>query len=270
MNQDNFLASSVIGQQYEPLPLNNTQNCIPLNNQPFLNSQKNQQIFSNETSYNYNSTFNNGPIDNNVSRKYNADIKKNILAPFLHGNNKKEWPKKTSIYCFWCCHAFDNTPCGIPIKYENDTFYVIGCFCSPECCASYNFNTKHDSDEIWERYSLLHLLYSDIYEIDEIQLAPPKSSLKMFGGSLTINEFRTYSRDCNNYNLVYPPMIAIIPQIDDEPWNQKREIKKPNYIPLDNKKVEQAKTNLRLKRKKPLANKSNTLENCMKLMYNNG
>ena len=269
--QENFLASSVIGQQYEPLPLNND-NMGSNGNKLFLlesNRETNNLFSLDKDSYN-----NFEPLqhysNDNTKRKYNSDIKKNILAPFLHSNNKKEWPQKTSIYCFWCCHSFDDPPCGIPIKYTDGVFYVIGCFCSPECCAAYNFNTKHDTEEIWERYSLLHLLYSDIYDIDEIQLAPPKSSLKVFGGPLTIEEFRTYSRDKNNYNLVYPPMIAVIPQIDEEPWNQQSRIQKPNFIPLDNQKVEQAKNNLRLKRKKPLTTKSNTLENCMKLMYNNG
>tara|TARA_B100001123_G_C15209021_1_gene986469 strand:- start:404 stop:1414 length:1011 start_codon:yes stop_codon:yes gene_type:complete len=269
---ENFLPSSVIGQQYEPLPLNkDSSNSAPFN----LNfSKRNNNSYNmNGSGYNMNvSGYNLIPSNytKNNTRKYNSDIKRNILAPFLHSNNNNEWPKKTSIYCFWCCHSFDEQPCGIPIKCVNGVFHVIGCFCSPECCAAYNFNTKHDTEEIWERYSLLHLLYSEIYDVDEIQLAPPKSCLKMFGGPLTIDEFRTYSRDKKSYNLVYPPMIAVIPQLDDEQWNQQTKIQKPNFIPLDNQKVEQAKNNLRLTRNKPLVTKSNTLENCMNLMYKNG
>ena len=251
--QENFLTTSVIGQNYEPSPIDQQNN-----------------IFTNNFNIHSYQEINNTTLTKKESNKrvIYTDIKKNILAPFQQYNKKKIWPEKTSIYCFWCCHPFNTPPCGLPIKYTDKTFYVVGCFCSPECCAAYNFNTKHDTEEIWERFNLLHLLYSDIYNIDEIQLAPPQSTLKIFGGPLSIEEFRSYSRDTKKYKLVYPPMIAVIPQVDDEPWNCQLNNEKPSYVPLDIKKVEQAKVNLRLKRGKPITNKSNTLENCMKLKYN--
>ena len=48
---------------------------------------------------------------------------------------------------------------------------------------------------MWERYSLLNHLYSQIYDTPDltVKLAPPRQSLKIFGGKLTIDEFR----DCN-------------------------------------------------------------------------
>ena len=79
-------------------------------------------------------------------------------------------------------------------KYISNTFYLYGCFCSPECAAAYNFN-QYSSDEVWEYTRLLNLLYKDLYK-EKIKLAPPRNSLDIFGGHMNIQEFRSYN---NNY-----------------------------------------------------------------------
>ena len=139
------------------------------------------------------------------------ETKTDIMTQFMEGNKRGEWPKKTSIYCYWCCQPFSCPPCGLPKKYINNTFYLYGCFCSPECAAAYNFN-QYTSDEVWEYYSLLNLLYKDLYDT-KIKLAPPRNSLDVFGGHMNIQEFRKYN---NNYNktikTVLQPIYAIIPQ----------------------------------------------------------
>ena len=65
---------------------------------------------------------------------------------------------------------------------------------------------------MWEYYSLLNLLYKDLYDT-KIKLAPPRNSLDIFGGHMNIQEFRKYN---NNYNktikTVMPPIYALIPQ----------------------------------------------------------
>ena len=191
------------------------------------------------------------------------ETKTEIMTQFIEGNKRGEWPKKTSIYCYWCCQPFSSPPCGLPKKYINNKFYLYGCFCSPECAAAYNFN-QYSSDEVWEYYSLLNLLYKDLYDT-KIKLAPPRNSLDIFGGHMNIQEFRKYN---NNYNktikTVMPPVYALIPQLEEK-YIEKR-VKK-TFVPIDMEKVKRAKENLRLKRSKPVSKYKNTLESCMNLKY---
>ena len=138
---------------------------------------------------------------------------KEIMVQFDDFNKIKQWPHTIDIKCWWCCHNFDSTPCGIPIKYENESFYVMGCFCSFNCALSYNFNTKIDKK--WERAGLIKLLHNKIFNVDEdIEYAPNRECLKDFGGYMTIDEFRKNMSKLK-YNINYPPMLSIIPQIEE-------------------------------------------------------
>ena len=57
----------------------------------------------------------------------------------LHTNNIT---KKSD--CFWDTCEFDNPPIYIPKYFLNGTYYVYGCFCSPECAAAYLMNKSTD------------------------------------------------------------------------------------------------------------------------------
>ena len=48
-----------------------------------------------------------------------------IFIEYSDANKKNIWPSKTNIDCFWCCHSFDNTPFGIPIKVKSIKCLVI-------------------------------------------------------------------------------------------------------------------------------------------------
>ena len=182
-------------------------------------------------------------------------------------NKRKEWPKTSDLKCFWCCHNFDKIPCAIPVKYHNNNFYVFGNFCSKECASAYNF--EMNDTNIWERYSLLNHLYSILTENKDlkIKLAPSRLCLSIFGGNLSIEEFRKCNEDYSlNYKVVFPPMVSIIPSMEEI----KRDVLKNNkstYIPIDKDRILRVNNDLRLKRKNPITNR-NTLENCMKLTYN--
>ena len=189
----------------------------------------------------------------------------NLMKDFKSSNRSKQWPSKTNIYCFWCSCPFNNTPCAIPQKYIHDTFYVYGCFCSPECAAAYIFDNK-SSDTVWEQYSLLNLLYKDIYGSNRIKIALPRNALKIFGGYLSIDEFRSFHNDkYKEATMIMPPLYSVIPQVE-ESYIEKR-AKKKRFVPIDLDKVKRAKENLRLKRSKPIQKYKNTLENCMNLTY---
>jgi len=192
---------------------------------------------------------------------------KSLMVYYNEYNRRREWPKTSDLKCFWCCHNFDTIPCAIPTKYNNNNFYVFGNFCSKECGAAYNFE-MNDSN-VWERYSLLNYLYSILTENKDlkIKLAPSRLCLTIFGGNLSIEEFRKCNEDYSlNYKVIFPPMISVIPSVEEI----KKDILKSNksmYIPIDKDRIMRVNNDLRLKRKNPITNK-NTLENCMKLTYN--
>jgi len=136
----------------------------------------------------------------------------NIMLEFQNFNDKKFF--QTDICCWHCCHKFDNMPCGIPLFLDNNIFHVKGVFCSFNCALTYNYNSRENENIIQERESLLYLLYKRIHDVKHVELkhAPEKETLKMFGGSLTIEEFRANN---NIYTMVYPPMLSIIPQLEE-------------------------------------------------------
>ena len=115
---------------------------------------------------------------------------------------------ETKVCCWHCCHTFKNMPCGIPINYKKNLFYVKGIFCSFNCALTYNNNSNENENIIQERESLIYLLYKKINNVKNIDLkyAPEKEVLEMFGGKLTIEEFRENN---STYNIIFPPIVFL-------------------------------------------------------------
>ena len=202
-------------------------------------------------------------IDSSISSSSDL-IERNItdiMFEFIDSNNRKEWPIKTSIYCWWCCHPFDTPPCAIPKKYEQGIFYLYGCFCSFNCAAAHNFDKK--CDNMWESYSLLHLLIKKMYnkKYKKIIPSPPREALKIFGGVLTIKKYRKnlISNDIL-YRIIIPPMISIVPKLEENKINIDLIKNRKKYIPINNisqqmnsntlKEIKSAKTEQNKKNKK--------------------
>jgi hypothetical protein len=128
---------------------------------------------------------------------------------------KKIIPVKTDLCCWWCTYQFDNLPTFLPEKYSENNFYVSGCFCSFNCAGAYNLSLG--DNKIWDRYSLLKLMYYMINKnkIDsindiEINIAGPKELLTKYGGPMSIEEFRKNSKILGReYHKLFPPFIPI-------------------------------------------------------------
>jgi len=204
-----------------------------------------------------------------VNQKNNNKIQKknlrNILYEFIESNKEKVWPEKTNINCWWCCHKFDNIPCSLPHSHKKDKFYVKGVFCSFNCAASYNFSLNDDN--VHERYSLLNLMYKKLYyrKFIKIDLSPPRETLKMFGGYLSIEEFR---ENCLNndrlFNLIDPPLISIIPKIE-ESVNHSKEFNTSLKLNVNENILRKTHDTLKLKRNKPVFDPNNSLQTFMDL-----
>ena len=100
----------------------------------------------------------------------------------------------------------------------------------------------------------------------KIKFAPPRESLIKFGGSLTIEEFRSSNNSYNKKikNICYP-IISLIPQMEEVFMSIAD--KSNNYIPIDHNRINKANNDLKLKRNRPVTDPINTLESCMNLKY---
>jgi hypothetical protein len=200
--------------------------------------------------------------------KTNKIIKKNlrnIMYEFINSNNDKTWPESTNICCWWCCNQFNDPPCALPEFYKKDKFYVSGCFCSFNCTASYNFS-KND-DDMWERYSLLNLMHKKLYnsKFIKINLAPPREILKMFGGYLSIDEFRENSlKNDKTFTLIKPPLISVISKIEENISSNNKNLKNNGALVNENI-LNKTQNTLKLKRNKPVTNPNSTLQSFMDL-----
>ena len=223
-----------VGNSDNPIPYelpNNNFLKIDEFNDDFLNgeSQSGDKLFININSITNDSTINNEIPNNNTLNDIIEEIREQrqqeisytnnsndkysfVFMDYIETNKSNTWPSKSKIDCLWCCHSFDNEPVGIPTRREGDTFTMFGNFCCPECAAAYNFDSRLSGDEMWERYSLLNMIYSE--DSKEIKMALPRLSLKKFGGPFTIGEFRRHNPN-KNFKITMPPVVAIIPTLEE-------------------------------------------------------
>lgn len=202
-------------------------------------------------------------IDIILNNKYYTNTDKfNVLTHLGNLLNGDKWPEKTDVPCLWDCHQFKNTPWGVPYKFNNGKFQLFGNFCSPNCVLAYILHNYHDDDALWEKVALLNLFYFKITkQYKSIVPAFDKMALKMFGGTLEIDEYRNIT-GCNDksYGVEFPPCNTIIPMLEEI-------YKKTNlnnaFIPVDKTRLQTANNELKLKRSKPVVNHKNTLDFCL-------
>jgi len=96
--------------------------------------------------------------------------------------------------CWNCCYELLNLNIGLPLKFIDNIFYILGNFCSFECSAKYCFDNYYNDK--YEIYSLLNLYYNKLYDTKnkKVNIAKNKTLLIKFGGDLTYEE---YSKDFN-------------------------------------------------------------------------
>jgi hypothetical protein len=186
-----------------------------------------------------------------------------LMIRFQDANRSQALPDNTDVACFWCCHSFRSQPCVIPTGIEEEIWRVYGNFCCPECAAAHLFNERLDSHVQWERYALLNRLY--VRGEESVRLAPPRTVLRMFGGTLDVSEFRSILADRQmRVDVNTPPMISIIQVMDTKPIDFYDASMKNSFIPWEMDRMNRpGAQGLRLRRTKPVAEKESTLEYCM-------
>ena len=131
------------------------------------------------------------------------------MDSFNKSIKKGDWPSKTNIHCWWCCHQFDTVPIAAPFKCDDiiNKFYVRGNFCSFNCITAYCRNEKNCNFleiKIMIQNMARHL------KVINTKSAPPREALKIFGGYLDIEEFRnrdsqTFTYLDSDYYVFHPP-----------------------------------------------------------------
>lgn len=162
------------------------------------------------------------------------------------------------IWCWWCCHPYDTIPLQMPYKYDDrkKTFDTAGNFCSWSCMKAHNMTTSaaHKKNIISANMVLMRKQVFGI--VGSIPVAPCKYSLKVFGGYMTIEEFRKgLIHDHGPINKDVVDDISII--IKESRIN----IPATNYIKMSQISSSSGINEpLRLKRTKPLKRDDNNLE----------
>ena len=172
------------------------------------------------------------------------------MVEFIEAKKNKKWPQHVNIACFWCSEFFDTIPIGIPVKVitkktgtgkkqqTKNTYYCEDNYCTFECAVADLFKQKRGNFR--ERYSLLCNLYKEAHNLPrlkKVKSALPLKTLERYGGPLSIDKFREYSKiDEVVYTVVDPPMIPVISQLESNYMEFNVASRNNSFIPI-NKQV---------------------------------
>lgn len=157
-----------------------------------------------------------------------------LLKDLVSASN---WTNTTDYWCQWDCHPFVCQPVGLPVKYKNNKFHVIGCFCSLECATAYNFYGNETTYNSWENYNLINMLSNRIDYKPKVNAALSRKCLNVFGGHLDIHTFREKSFNNKQYNILQYPMVSLVEHVEEISETIPYQ-KNLSFIPLDKARID--------------------------------
>jgi len=98
---------------------------------------------------------------------------------------------EVALCCWWCCHPWEGREVHAPYKYDSlrKQFSTKGRFCSFECAKAWIIDWS--GPRYGEMLSFMALYRKHVFgKSVSCYPAPKRECLKMFGGPLTIEEFR--------------------------------------------------------------------------------
>jgi len=174
------------------------------------------------------------------------------------------------LICWWCVHALPQKPCiHLPIKYDDrlDRFTTVGNFCSWQCAKAYalDMNTAKSG----EIQSFLAIMRRKAFGRHvPLWPAPKRQFLKCFGGTMTIEEFRSYGGLVEPPQLHFPienqvqPIFSSTPaEITTRGAGPSQSADTGRLRAIENASGQQ--DTLKLKRNKPLARAASKLESTL-------
>jgi hypothetical protein len=186
------------------------------------------------------------------------------MIEFRAANESHTIPESTSAACFWCSGTFEGRPIVLPTQEEGGIYTVYGNFCTLPCSLSYLLNEHIDPQVRWERQAILHRMYK---QEASVQPAPPRESLRFFGGTLSHEQFREIiNKKQIRVDANIPPVISILTTLDTKPIDfYETSLRNTTATGAGLDIVKPMESGLRLKRSKPLKDKESTLDAVMNL-----
>jgi hypothetical protein len=187
-----------------------------------------------------------------------------IMLEYHVANETKTLPESVEAACFWCAGCFEGRPVVLPSLEEYGAYKVYGNFCTLSCALSSLLNEQVDPQVRWERQALLHRMYS---QSESIHPAPPRESLRFFGGTLSYEQYRgIIEKKKIRIDTNLPPVISILATLDTKPIDfYETSLRNTSAAGAGIDVVKTLEPGLRLKRSKPLKDKESTLDAVMNL-----
>lgn len=208
-----------------------------------------------------------------LMKRAKVKVTKSFELPMTFGNANDPWPTRVPICCMFDAHPFDSVPIPLPLSYNSvtDTFRVFGCFCSVQCALGFkksNRSLEHIDTSLF--FFFLNKLQDEVGKFipDGITVHPapnPYALLDIYGGPMTIEEFRSMSQSYALQAEIITFPLEPVPQflqVTNQLVNAELDASLLDFNNVDNKKVKK----LKIQRNKPLPNHKNRLEASMGLM----
>jgi hypothetical protein len=203
-----------------------------------------------------------------ILRKSDASGTYVYVEPKCTLQHWEQWPEKTDVLCWNCCHGFSTRPIPLPVSYDEkrDVFRVMGNFCSWGCAKAHSRDVIRSMANRGSQAMALTLLRKRITgKTTTITPSPPRLLLKAFGGYMTIEEYRA-SHLQTEWTLPPPRLITQSQVVHDRKVGEHKRrtmaktVDLSKQIDLGSPSTVPAVESLKLRRPKPIKKSSNMLE----------
>lgn len=145
-----------------------------------------------------------------IKQNKTEKVDNEVIDGYLKDKDNYKSFHHDALNCWNCTYLIEDRIKNIPLKYNNNTFYIYGNFCSDTCCIRYITDT-FKNNELWEKYGLFKFYNRIIYDKDiNINIPPNRLTLKKFGGDLEIEDYRNIN---DNHLEINTPLIIPVKNI---------------------------------------------------------
>jgi hypothetical protein len=177
------------------------------------------------------------------------------------------------LWCWHCCHSFEGLGIPLPTAYDTkrNTWKTMGTFCSFACIKAFNCD---NANRHGVRNMLMTLFKKRVTgKLTSTIPAPPRCCLCVFGGTMTIEEFRAKSADGIIVSKLPSKMVPMETILHERRVEAKKVAARPGpnlQTEIDLTTTTQKNETLRLKRPRPMPSSSDVLARTMGLEFFSG